>query len=209
MKKKIITHHLLLVFFALQLVSCSSEYVKMDAESCDCFTNDPLFKFDRETEKMKYNGEIFSGIVCEADKYHIEEITQYEEGERTIVNKFKMDLGIDPWLFVYTEYKNDKRVKEIQFDWNGQIGGKTEYSPKTGKRIKETGYWINGEVRAIKEYDDEGKMLLSEKYYYNSNLSNKWDAATDENIKYSSDGEKYKKNDELETLLQQELDGHK
>ena len=207
MKKKIITRSLLAVFFALQLVSCSSEYVKMDAESCDCFTNDPLFEFDRETEKMKYNGGIFSGIVCEADKYHIEEITQYEEGKRTIVSEFEIDKGIDPWLSEYTEYKNDKRVKEIRFDWNGQIGGKIEYSPKTGKRIKETGYWINGEVKVIKEYDDEGKMVLSEEYYYNSNLKRKWDAATEKYIEYSSDGEKYEKNDELETLLQQEVEG--
>ena len=209
MKKKIITHHLLVVFFALQLVSCSSEFVKMDAESCDCFTNDPLFEYDRETEKKKYNGEFFSGIVCEEYGYNIKEITQYEEGKPTIRSQFKIDKGIEPWLSQYTEYKNDEIVKSIYFDWNGQIREMREYSPNTGNKIKETRYWINGELREIVEYDDKGKILLSERYYYNSKLKRKWDAATEKYIKYSSDGEKYEKNDELETLLQQELDGDK
>ena len=106
MKKKRITRSLLVVFFALQLVSCSSEYVKMDADSCDCFQSDPGLEYDYETKKMKYNGEIFSGIVCEEDRYSIEEITQYEEGKRTIVSEFEIDKGIDPWLSEYTEYKN-------------------------------------------------------------------------------------------------------
>jgi len=198
MKKKRIIRSLLVVFFALQLVSCSSEYVKMDAESCDCFQSDPVLEYDYETKKMKYNGEIFSGIVCEEDRYFIEEITQYEEGKRTIVSVFEIDKGIDPWLSEYTEYKNDERIKEIQFDWNGQIGEMTEYSPNTGNKIKESRYWINGELKEIVEYDVEGERLRNEFYYYNGNIKSKWDAKTDEYIKYTSDGQKYENNDDLE-----------
>lgn len=198
MKKKRITRSLLVVFFALQLVSCSSEYVKMDADSCDCFQSDPGLEIDYETEKMKYNGEIFSGIVCEEDRYSIEEITQYEEGKRTIVSEFEIDKGIDPWLSEYTEYKNDERIKEIRFDWNGQIGEMTEYSPITGNKIKESRYWINGELKEIVEYDVEGERLRNEFYYYNGNIKKKWDAKTDEYIKYTIDGEKYENNDDLE-----------
>ncbi len=202
MKKKRITRLLLVLIVALQFVSCSSEseseYVKMNAESCDCFTNDPSFEYDRDTEKMKYNGKVFSGIVCDQDKYYIEEITQYADGKRTIVSKFEMDKGIDPWLSEYTEYKNDERIKEIRFDWNGKIVGIREYSPSTGKEIKESRYWINGELKEIVEYDVEGERLRNEFYYYNGNIKSKWDAKTDEYIKYTSDGEKYENNDDLE-----------
>ena len=57
---------------------------------------------------------------------------------------------------------------------------------------------INGELKEIVEYDVEGERLRNEFYYYNGNIKSKWDAKTDEYIKYTSDGEKYENNDDLE-----------
>ena len=204
MKKKkliILTVGFLLTF---QLESCSShseeafQYEKLDTESCDCFTDDPLIRYDYETDKCYYNEELFTGNICDADKYFVEEVKQYNEGILTIVNKYEIENGIDPWLSQYVEFKDGDRVKEIRFDWNGQIIQQTErHQDKDNEVSKGIQYWKNGKMKSKQEFDAEGKQLFGETYYYNGNINSKYVSEKDETDYYSTAGKKVDNNDDL------------
>ena len=189
---------------AVQLESCSSQseeafqYEKLDTESCDCFKDDPLIRYDYETDMCYYNDELFTGNICDADKYFIEEVAQYKEGILTIVNKYEIEKGIDPWLSQYAEYKEGNRIKEIRFDWNEQIVQQIErHQNKDNKVSTEIQYWKNGNMKSKQEFDAEGKQIFGEIYYYNGNLKSKYVSEKDESDYFSTTGEKVENNDDL------------
>ncbi len=189
---------------AVQLESCSSQseeafkYEKLDTESCDCFKDDPLFRYDYETDKCYYNDELFTGNICDADQYFVEEVAQYKEGILTIVNKYEIEKGIDPWLSQYAEFKDGDGIKEIRFDWNGQIVQQIErHQDKDNKISKEIQYWKNGNMKSKQEFDAEGKQIFGETYYYNGNIKSKYVSEKDDSVYFSTTGEKVENNRDL------------
>ena len=189
---------------AVQLESCSSQseeafqYEKLDTESCDCFKDDPLFRYDYETDKCYYNDELFTGNICDADQYFVEEVAQYKEGILTIVNKYEIEKGIDPWLSQYAEFKDGDEIKEIRFDWNGQIVQQIErHQDKDNKISKEIQYWKNGNMKSKQEFDAEGKQIFGETYYYNCNIKSKYVSEKDDSVYFSTTGEKVENNHDL------------
>jgi len=204
MKKRKLLILTLGFLLTVQLESCSSQsekefpYEKLDTESCDCFGDDPLIRYDYETDKCYYNDELFTGNICDADKYFVEEVAQYKEGILTILNKYEIEKGIEPWLSQYAEFKDGDRIKEIRFDWNEQIVQQIErHQDKDNKVSTEIHYWKNGNMKSKQEFDAEGKQIFGETYYYNGNIQSKYVSEKEESDYFSTTGEKVENNDDL------------